>query len=125
MIHQSGRELNLNWGSAPGRAGGRGLEGGNGPTWGIALDDGQVVQLECSVAATAGETDDVVLSVIDELGAFLNVDVVSTNVEHHPNVALVLVNEEWSIRKRRLKKEADEEEEVEEGEDVEDNKMTK
>lgn len=49
--------------------------------------------MERGVAATAGEADDVVLSVIDELGALLNVDVVSADVEHHPDVALVLEEE--------------------------------
>lgn len=59
-------------------------------TWGVALDDGQVVQLQRGVAAAAGEAHDVVLPVVDELGALLDVDVVRAHVEHHTDVALVL-----------------------------------
>ena len=60
------------------------------PTGGVAFDDGQVVQLKGGVASAAGEADDVVLPVVDKLGALLDVDVVRANVEHYPYVAFVL-----------------------------------
>lgn len=54
------------------------------------LYDGEVVQPEGGVAPAAGEPDDVVLPVIDKLGALLNVDVIGAHVEDHPDVAFVL-----------------------------------
>lgn len=91
ITHQSGGGRNLNWGSVHGSGRWAGpTRVGAGPTWGIALDDGQVVQLERGVAAAAGKADDVVFPVVDELGALLNVDVVSAHVENYPDVALVL-----------------------------------
>lgn len=64
--------------------------GGAGPTWGITLYDGQVVQLEGRIASAAGEPNYVVLPVVDELGALFDVDVVSADIKHYSNVAFVL-----------------------------------
>lgn len=64
--------------------------GGAGPTWGIPLYDRQVVQLERGVAAAAGEADNVVLPVVDELGALFDVDVVGADIKHDSDVAFVL-----------------------------------
>lgn len=41
-----------------------------------------------------------VLPVVDELGALLNVDVVRAHVEHHPDVALVLRRKKGRWRRR-------------------------
>lgn len=60
------------------------------PTWGIAFNDRQVVQLEGCIASAAGEPNYVVLPIVDKLGALLDVDVVSANIKHYSNVALVL-----------------------------------
>lgn len=54
------------------------------------LYDREVVQPEGGVAPAAGEADHVVLPVVDELGALLDVDVVRAHVEDHPDVAFVL-----------------------------------
>lgn len=54
------------------------------------LYDGEVVQPKGGVAPAAGEPDDVVLPVIDELGALLNVDVIGAHVEDDSDVAFVL-----------------------------------
>lgn len=64
--------------------------GGAGPTWRVTLYDGQVVQLEGRIASAAGEPNYVVLPVIDELGALLNVDVISAHIKDYSNVAFVL-----------------------------------
>lgn len=64
--------------------------GGAGPTWGIALNDRQVVQLEGCIASAAGEPYYMVLPVVDKLGALLDVDVVRAHIEHYSNVAFVL-----------------------------------
>lgn len=64
--------------------------GAAGLTWGIALYDRQVVQLEGCIASAAGKPNYVVLSVVDKLGALLNVDVVCADIEHYPNVAFIL-----------------------------------
>lgn len=49
--------------------------------------------MEGCVAPAAGEPDDVVLPVVDKLGALLDVDVIGADVEDHPNVAFVLGEE--------------------------------
>lgn len=54
------------------------------------LYDGEVIQPKGCVAAAAGEPDDVVLPVVDKLGALLDVDVIGAHVEDDPNVAFVL-----------------------------------
>lgn len=54
------------------------------------LYDGEVIQPKGCVAPAAGEADDVVLPVVDELGALLDVDVVGAHVEDHSDVAFVL-----------------------------------
>lgn len=54
------------------------------------LYDGEVIQPKGGVAPAAGEPDDVVLPVIDKLGALLDVDVIGAHVEDDSDVAFVL-----------------------------------
>lgn len=67
-----------------------GAVGGAGPTWGETLYDLQVIQLEGCIATTAGETNYVVSPVVDKPGALFYVDIISSNIKHHSNVAIIL-----------------------------------
>lgn len=46
--------------------------------------------MEGCIASATGEPNYVVLPIVDELGALLDVDVISANIKHYSNVALVL-----------------------------------
>ena len=46
--------------------------------------------MEGRIASAAGEPNYVVLSIVDKLGALLDVDVVGADIKHYSNVAFVL-----------------------------------
>lgn len=49
--------------------------------------------MEGCIASATGEPNYVVLSIVDKLGALLDVDVIGANIKHYSNVALVLRKE--------------------------------